>query len=817
MAIQGSTTETPTLATAMRMAAQTVSGERVIGSAENSALNPRYASSRVTMGVGANVLNGSRTAQTMPNSITTAPNFYSPFLTARAYQVPNARREVYLWANWWRNNEPKIAAAINFYKMFPFSGWKLECSSSYVKDYFEKLIQKLNFQKWLPEISGVYHLFGDCFVLASLDCEHCRGSTVDDRTGDACDHDGASWSSLAILNPDSVHIMPGIPGQQGVYLYQPSEREIRLVSERQNNEFHDELPENVRRLIRKGEPFKLNPICIEHFKFGSSPWEDYGTPMIRPLFPTLAYKDKLRNAQWLVAERHILPVKVVKVGSDNRPANQADLDSVQEELAAVANDPNLTLVTHHAFDFDYVGANSKVLQLTNEFELIDQEILDGVMLNKALLNGEGPTYGNAQVGLLAMAQRLETFRREVARWIEEKLFKPVAQWNGFVIEGERGQEEIVCPTIKFDDLQLRDETGKLQMMVTANSNGVISNYTMIEAFGLNPDQEIERLREEQGANFIQNPAIGNTDLGNGFAGGMGAGFGGGMPPMGGMPAPPMGGAPGVPGMPPMGADMGGGMPPVGAQDYKANYRLASRVVNDIYAEREGLFQQDIQRRTAARMIKSQAHREFAQSIRPVSGRGLLGALPEEYDGFGNPLEVQAFGGAFCFPVNQAAMREWNKIIAQASEEPLGRQALAVRQDIQRRVALGKKGKKEDTPQSMLFTSIEKKLYYLLTSLNLPFAIYAQYSMGQTSDYTLDAAIPSLRIGLEADGEIWHNSPDKIARDKRRDMELAANGWTILRFTDKELHDRPNEVAQVIMQAIRQMARPGEDGQGNVVL
>jgi very-short-patch-repair endonuclease len=800
----------------MRIAAQTVSGERVVGSAAKDAFTPRYASSRVTMGVGANVLKSYRTAQTMPNSITTAPNFYSPFLTARAYQVPNARREVYLWANWWRNNEPKIAAAINFYKMFPFSGWKLECSSSYVKDYFEKLIQKLNFQKWLPEISGVYHLFGDCFVLASLDCEHCRGSNIDSRTGEACNHDGATWSSLAILNPDSVHIMPGIPGQQGVYRYQPSEREIRLVSERQSNEFYDELPDNVRRLIRKGEPFKLNPICIEHFKFGSTPWEDYGTPMIRPLFPTLAYKDKLRNAQWLVAERHILPVKVVKVGSDNRPANQADLDSVQEELAAVANDPNLTLVTHHAFDFDYVGASGKVLQLTNEFELIDQEILDGVMLNKALLNGEGPTYGNAQVGLLAMAQRLETFRREVARWIEEKIFKPVAEWNGFVIEGERGQEEIVYPKIKFDDLQLRDETGKLQMIVTANSNGVISNYTTIEAFGLNPDQEIERLREEQGANFIANPAIGNTDLGNGFAGDMGAGFGGGMPPMGGMPTPPMGGTPGVPGMPPMGADMGG-MPPVGALNYKSNYRLAAKVVNDIYAEREGLYKQDMQQRTASRTIKSQAHREFVQSLRPVSGRGVVGALPEEYDGFGNPLEPQAFGGAFCFPVNHSAIREWGKVIAEASEDSLGRQALAAREEIQRRVALGKKGKKDDTPQPMLFTSIEKKLYYLLTSLNLPFAIYAQYSMGQTSDYTLDAAIPALRIGIEADGEIWHNSPDKIARDKRRDMELAANGWTILRFTDKELHDRPNEVAQVIMQAIRQVARPGEDAQGNVVL
>ena len=58
------------------------------------------------------------------------------------------------------------------------------------------------------------------------------------------------------------------------------------------------------------------------------------------------------------------------------------------------------------------------------------------------------------------------------------------------------------------------------------------------------------------------------------------------------------------------------------------------------------------------------------------------------------------------------------------------------------------------------------------------------------------------LGIEADGEIWHNNFDKIAKDKKRDSELANNGWIILRFTDKELNDHPNDVLNVIMQGIR---------------
>lgn len=132
------------LAQAIRTSAHQVTGESNKGG-EFAQQDRNYANSRINAGLGPSV----RTSSV--NSVTTSPNFYSPFLTPSSFQIPNARREVYLWANWWRNNEPKVAAAMNFYTNYPFSGWKLDCSSTYVKDYFEKLIEKLNFQKWLPE------------------------------------------------------------------------------------------------------------------------------------------------------------------------------------------------------------------------------------------------------------------------------------------------------------------------------------------------------------------------------------------------------------------------------------------------------------------------------------------------------------------------------------------------------------------------------------------------------------------------------------------------------------------------------------------
>jgi very-short-patch-repair endonuclease len=460
---------------------------------------------------------------------------------------------------------------------------------------------------------------------------------------------------------------------------------------------------------------------------------------------------------------------------------------------------------------EWYGATGKIHPLSGEFELIEQEILDGVMLNKALLNGEGPTYGNAQVGLLAMAQRLETFRREVAHWIEMNVFLPVAKWNGFVIEGERGQEEIIYPRIKFDDLQLRDDTGKLQMLVTANQNGVISNVSLIEAFGLDSDQEIERLRYEQGANFMNDQSFGTPNISLSFQSGgvSGQGFGGatGGADMGAAPPPPdlgVGGAPPPPGgaAPPSAAPPAGAPPAAPtAKNMLENYRLASEIVNSIYQDRLDSLNKSDHIKTASRKIKSFAHEGFLMSLKPVTGRATLGPLPNEYDGLFGVIDTPFVGGSLSYPLNNYAINEIQSYASYDNE--------SVRQVVAKKL--------ENVNQPKMFTSLEKKLYGLLMSLNMPFPLYAQYSAGPTMDYQLDAAIPNLKIGVEADGEIWHNNPDKIAKDKRRDSELAVNGWIIVRFTDKELQDHPQDCLNVLINAIKKRTGQSTNSDGEKFL
>lgn len=46
-----------------------------------------------------------------------------------------------------------------------------------------------------------------------------------------------------------------------------------------------------------------------------------------------------------------------------------------------------------------------------------------------------------------------------------------------------------------------------------------------------------------------------------------------------------------------------------------------------------------------------------------------------------------------------------------------------------------------------------------------------------------------RLVIETDGYTYHSSPENWTEDRRRDQELQASGWTVLRLTSRQVMDR----------------------------
>ena len=412
------------------------------------------------------------------------------------------------------------------------------------------------------------------------------------------------------------------------------------------------------------------------------------------------------------------------------------------------------------------GNSGKILQLTNEFDLIEGEMIDGLGLSKAILSGEGPTYANAQVGIEVLAKRLETVRKKISGWIEEKVFRPIAMFNGFTKTNERGEDEYIYPTVKWTDLRLRDNTPKVQYMWEARKAGDLSAQTFLgEALDVDFDQEVERIRLEEMSTVLSNPQLELGSPGGGMGAGYGGmpaggdmgGMGGMMPPptmgAGGAPPPPGGGSPPGGTAPPGGGDASGGMPtPIGmgpsANQLYENYMT-------VIADRNGLIERVVQN----------GGRNGSSSNIVVSGDGHRGSLPDDPDI--TDLTLMSHDGM-------------------------------------NRVSFGPpRGDGKAPKQKSFFTSVEQALYKAILSQRLPYDFWAQYMVGGDPRMRVDGAFPQIKVVVEADGREWHADPSSIEKDKRRDAYLASQGWLVLRFTEEEIEKRLNEVMAVISKAINQ--------------
>lgn len=76
--------------------------------------------------------------------------------------------------------------------------------------------------------------------------------------------------------------------------------------------------------------------------------------------------------------------------------------------------------------------------------------------------------------------------------------------------------------------------------------------------------------------------------------------------------------------------------------------------------------------------------------------------------------------------------------------------------------------------------------------------FANYPVG---GYVVDVAFPGPKVVVEIDGWAFHIDPDKFENDRKRQNKLILLGWQVLRFTWRDLTERPDRVIAELNAAI----------------
>jgi len=434
-------------------------------------------------------------------------------------------REINQWCRHFFKTDGIVSNLIGLHSEFPLTGMHLTCDDPKIKKFFEILFfDVLRGQKLLLDVNLEYWKLGNCFPFGEWD---------DDK---------GIWTRFVLLNPDFVEVEKSMLVDEPMLKLDPDDNLKRIVQSRQPRELYQRLAQiqggKIVNLIARGEKIPLNQFRVSHISYKLSPYETVGTPLMFAAFKPLIYKDILRRAQIAIAERHITPIKVVKVGTDQIPATAEAITAARDAFEEVSMDLSSWFFYHHAISFDYVSSAGKVMPLDREYDWIEKEVTAALLGSKTIIDGSGPNFATASVALRILVNRYLRNQEILKDWVRNYVFRPVAIQQNFTRANEWGDEEYIIPDIEFEFMNLKDDTQQKQLMKELMKMGILSKQTYFSYIGLNYDKEKKMVAKEQleekqlkpqkpAKPEAEKPELGMPppEMGGGVGGGGGGGLG----------------------------------------------------------------------------------------------------------------------------------------------------------------------------------------------------------------------------------------------------------------------------------------------------
>jgi len=409
-----------------------------------------------------------------------APRPFSPFYEESNLMLPRDRREINAWARHYYTTDPWVKNAIELHSTYPLGAFGVKCDVPEITKFFNDMLQRLNFSSMIYDIGREFNIIGEVFPYSELN----------ESTGE--------WERIIIQNPDFIDVKSNILTEPVISLM-PDEDLKRLITSTNPDDIalREQIPDDVLSYIYAGKNIPLHPRLVSHLARKNAPYDVRGTTQLTCVFKDLMLRDKYREAQFSIADNHVTPLKIFKVGTADgtyRPTAD-DLVAFRNMLEQATYDPNFTLVTHPGLEVQYVGSTGSILPLENEMDRIQDRVLTGLHISKAFTTSEGPTYSNASVALEILQQRYVSFRTLIEKWLEWKIFRPVSKLQGFYKVVGR-QQELIIPKVAWDKINLKNNREYQQSLEGLLRDNKVSLKSMYKSLDLNYEEEMSNIKEE---------------------------------------------------------------------------------------------------------------------------------------------------------------------------------------------------------------------------------------------------------------------------------------------------------------------------------
>lgn len=435
------------------------------------------------------------------NVQTSSPEIRNPLLNLINFYLPYDRKTLNQWIRYYYKFHPYIRNCINLHAEFPISDFHFTgISDPGILEQFDELKETAKLVDFCFKSSKEYELLGEAYGFQSWD------------------EDELIWKGIRIMNPDQLDIQDLNFGDEpgAIYTMEPDEELKMLVKSadpRVLQLLQDKLDPVVYENLLAGTKIPIDEFNVIAMRNSDSEYEPRGTSNVLSCIKDLMYEDKLREAQYAIADQQITPVQIWKIGdpATGYMPDDAALDAFRELLLAGRHDPLFTIVSHAAIKLELVGYTGQLLPVIPEFEFVGKRIMVALFTNDAMVTGSSGPYANGIVGFKTIEGRYQSKRDKIVDCLKTKNYKPFAQarqlFQGSTADAAHGVRtskgrKLAVPGMEWNfKLDLTDQTQRNQYLADMRKDGVIPMRTICEVFNMPYEQTKQALKDEEGTVF----------------------------------------------------------------------------------------------------------------------------------------------------------------------------------------------------------------------------------------------------------------------------------------------------------------------------
>ena len=424
---------------------------------------------------------------------------------------PVTLKEKYSWYRYFARVDPYVKRAVEFHTDLPMSKLILRMPKMENKELRERILKKYeNMVKRIKLFERLHSMLFECNVLgnAYVFCEF--------------NEELKEWEKLVILPPEEILVSKFPMSDASKILYRPEiinhilkRYSIPTASFEAYKKFVETLPDDEKEVLSNIQ-FDLTKQLVEndgsltmdtdpfsgdgehkvgsfvyHFSEKRHDYYDLGVSPLECVLIPLLMKEHYKYTQLSLASRNMTPRNKISAPDIDEGA----LKDLREQVDMSMLDPDYTIVTNYDWTWELIGAENRLIDLSRENDALDEQFFAGLGVTKEILTGEG-MYSGSKISVELLNTRYLLKREQLQNFVEEHLFLPVAEENGFYETDSWGNKTYFYPKLSFARLTIRDNAEVFDSLFQLYQKGSIPIDVILDLFNLDSEEIHEKLKQD---------------------------------------------------------------------------------------------------------------------------------------------------------------------------------------------------------------------------------------------------------------------------------------------------------------------------------